>query len=216
MVSKRINAILLTTIVACAPVYAAENQPTEIASEQQDTAKTCDSSVVWYKKRSTHIVATVAATAIGLYALAVRKNKIAGPIALFTAIFCANKKAQEVKNPNEEKDVPGQQDQNQDNYQDKQIVPAPEKTEDSNNTEKHTPDLVVSENQTTVGQEIAPVDPVVTKTEDKSPIVDVVGKNILPTHEAPLHIQAQQRAFDTLRTLKEWIIEGLVKDSLDN
>ena len=97
-ISKKINAIIFAAVVASAPVYASEMQTTE----QQDTAET---SVVWYKKRSTHMVAAAAATAIGLYALAVRKNKIAGPVALFTALLCGSKNAQETKNADQPKDA---------------------------------------------------------------------------------------------------------------
>lgn len=177
MISKKINAILLAAAIASAPAYAAEMQPTE----QQDAERT---SVVWYKKRSTHLIAAVAATTIGLYALAVRKNKIAGPVALFTALFCGCKNAQEIKNTDEVKDA------------DKVL------NQDSKS------DSIPSGDQETVL-----IDQVQKKTENsQSAESDNVKPNDLPTTPAPLHMRVQQRAENALGSIKKWFTAGLIAE----
>ena len=88
MVLKQINAFMCALIIVCASICAQETQSVQVGESGESSAQ---KSVVWYKKRSTRIMAALAATAVGIYALAVRHNKIAGPIALFTALFCCHK-----------------------------------------------------------------------------------------------------------------------------
>jgi hypothetical protein len=232
-ISTKINAILLATMVATAPVCASENQSVVIISEQQDAADTQD-SVVWYKKCSTkHVIAGLAATAIGLYALAVRKNKIAGPIALLTALssFCAKKNIAEVKDGNQNvgsKEVGGKkvdtkvdseqpQIKNTEKSQDLHIVDN-EKPEVSvqENGEDHKSVILTPENQKTVEQDITSVD--LTQNQPKNDQSEItpgnVEKNILPTHEAPSHIKAQQYAQGVLSSIKNWFAAGLVDEDL--
>lgn len=101
-ISVRVNAILLATVVFFAPAYAVENEQLEVTLVQQQDAVSSSEHVVWYKKRSTYIAAA-AATAVVAYAIAVHKNKIVGPIALFTALFCAEKQITEDKDDNNSK-----------------------------------------------------------------------------------------------------------------
>lgn len=86
MFSTKISAMFFATIIACAPISASENA--SIAALQQEDTKTQE-TVVWYKKRSTQVVASLAAAAVGLYVLAVYKDKVASPAALFAGLFGA-------------------------------------------------------------------------------------------------------------------------------
>jgi hypothetical protein len=182
MISKKINAILLATVIASASAYAAEVQQTE----QQDTAQT---SVIWYKKRSTHLVAAAAATVIGVYALAVRKNKIAGPVAWATTLFYGCKNAQEVKNVDEVKDTDQKQDQDN-------------KSHSVTSEDPKNPSVDLDQQKT---------------ENNQSATTDDVTSNDLPTTAAPLHIKAQQYAENALSSIKEWITVGLInEDSLQN
>lgn len=233
-ISTKINAILLATIVAIAPVCASENQSTIIVSEEQDMANTQD-SVVWYKKCTTkHVIAGLAVTAIGLYALAIRKNKIAGPIALLTALFCAKKNIAEVKDGNkkdvESKDVDSKKgDISVDN--EKPQIKNTEKPQDldthekrqvnlvQENTENHKPAEATLENQETVEPKVSSIDPTQNQPKNEQPVITLgnVEKNIQPTHEAPLHVKAQESVMDAVRGLKNWVTKGLLEsDDLSN
>ncbi len=95
-ISKRINVLFLAMAIAFVPVYAdnADIYSEEIAQEYEDFQELNEvedqKTDVWYKKHSRYIIAA-AVTTIAVYALAVHKNKITGPIALLTALFCAEK-----------------------------------------------------------------------------------------------------------------------------
>ncbi len=201
-ISKKVNAVLFAIMVACAPVCASENQTMEMVSEQQDTANE-QNSVVWYKKRSTHIMAAFAATAVGIYAIAVRKNKIAGPVALLTAgghllkslFFCANKKAQEVKNEGEVKDA-GNKQQPEDT--DAQLQGQDNGSKDVKK-EESTDSVVNSEDQT--GEK---------KEDGQTALIteNVEEQNTQATNEAYLG-KAQEHLFNAVSGLKNWLKQGL-------
>lgn len=232
-ISTRINVIFLATMVACAPVCASENQSVTIVAEQQDPTNTQD-SVVWYKKRSTHIMAALAATAVGIYALAVRKNKIAGPMALFTALFCANKKAQEVKNVDEIKDAHKEQQpegagvklpdnqtkpivENSSSNENKQVISIPQDiVENSKPLDPLSPhdQKPVTQEPAITGVNVAEnkeENVAQNKEENGQPLTkteDVKDKNIQLTREAPIHIKAQQYKDGLLSVLKQGFKDG--------
>jgi len=223
-ISKKMNMMLLAAMVACAPVCAAENQSVTVVAEQQDATNTQD-SVVWYKKRSTHIMAALAATAVGIYVLAVRKNKIAGPVALFT-LFCANKKAPEVKNVDEVKDAQNKQqdagikpqgnatqqiDQNNGNKENKPVSASQEIVKNSNPADAVNPEdskKIVTQEETSLGGEVNPAE---NKEKNGQPLPQV-EKNAQVTSEAPLHIKAQGHLSNAVSGLTNWLKQGLVAD----
>lgn len=89
MFSTQMNALLCATVVAFAPVCATEQQ----------NVKNTKKSVVWYKKRSNQVAAglVVTAAAVGLYAFAVCNDKVASPVALFSAFTALFAKSDVVK-----------------------------------------------------------------------------------------------------------------------
>jgi hypothetical protein len=89
--STKINAMFFATVIMFAPISASENVSVEA---QQQTVIATQESVVWCKKRSTQVVAALAAATVGLYVLAVYKDKVASPAALFAALagMCSSKK----------------------------------------------------------------------------------------------------------------------------
>lgn len=94
-ISTKTYAILLATVVACSPVLASENYMTEMMVDGKDSS-------VWYKKNSVKVATGLAVAVVGVYALAVYKNKIASPAVLFAGLFCAHKNANKVENTNNE------------------------------------------------------------------------------------------------------------------
>jgi len=104
--------LAIAVVIAC-PAQGMDNAAEVIVSEQ--------TPVVWYKKESTQKIASVVIVASVLaYIIAMHMNKIASPVALFTALFClqATKVADNTRIDNTDVDGPkndGQKQENQTN-----------------------------------------------------------------------------------------------------
>jgi hypothetical protein len=89
-INQQMYALLAVAIMSVVvPVQAMGNQDEIFVQQEIAMNSSQESPVVWYKKRSTKVAAVAVTTAAIAYAIAVRMGKVASPVTLFTALFCA-------------------------------------------------------------------------------------------------------------------------------
>lgn len=137
-ISRQTKIYICALIIACMPVYSIKSDCAIIENIKKEDKKVD----VWYKKRSTHLIAAAGAvTVAALYALAVYKNKMMGPIALLAALYGAEKNIEKTDNTKINPDQTADTDKNlKQPEQTSEVKPTTEPFEKADESEKVTPE----------------------------------------------------------------------------